>query len=87
VIDRQSQLFTKMLDAGRTLEQEERDESSKREAKSGAGIVSNAPATGTARGDPAVRFREPTWRELTGVSVEDRQLIAEYFRRLNVKKP
>ncbi len=52
VIDRQSQLFSRMLDAGRTLEQNERDDSNKREAKSGQGIVSDAPASGTSRGDP-----------------------------------
>jgi hypothetical protein len=86
VIDRQSQLYRRMLDAGRTLEQNERDESGKREAKSGEGIRGNAPASGVARGDPAVKFREPTWKELTGMTAEDRRLVSEYFRRLNEKK-
>ena len=86
VVDRQSQLFRRMLDAGRTLEQDERDESGKREAKSGQGIVSDAPKTGITTGTPAVQFREPTWKELTGLSAEDRQLVQEYFRRLNAKK-
>ena len=86
VINRQSQLYKRMLDAGRTLEQNERDESGKREAKSGEGIRGDAPATGASRGDPAVKFREPTWKELTGMSAEDRRLVSEYFRRLNEKK-
>lgn len=86
VVDRQSQLFRRMLDAGRTLEQNERDESDKREAKSGQGINADAPRTGIMRGDAAVRYKEPTWKELSGATAEDRQLIIEYFRRLNAKK-
>lgn len=86
VVDRQSQLFRRMLDAGRTLEQNERDESDKREAKSGQGINADAPKTGVMRGDAAVKFKEPTWKELSGATAEDRQLIIEYFRRLNAKK-
>jgi hypothetical protein len=86
VIDRQQRLFRRMLDAGRTLEQDERDESGKREARSGQGINSNAPATGTSSGAAAVKFKEPTWDELRGLSAEERRLVIEYFRRLNAKK-
>ena len=83
VIDRQQRLFHRMLDAGRTLEQDDRDDQGKREARSGQGIVSDAPATGAARGAAATKYREPTWDELRGLSPEDRRLIIEYFRRLN----
>jgi hypothetical protein len=86
VIDRQQRLFRHMLDAGRTLEQDERDDSGKREARSGQGINSNAPVTGTSSGAAAVKFKEPTWDELRGLSAEERRLVIEYFRRLNAKK-
>jgi hypothetical protein len=86
VIDRQQRLFRHMLDAGRTLEQDERDDSGKRESRSGQGINSNAPATGVSSGAAAVKFKEPTWDELRGLSAEERRLVIEYFRRLNAKK-
>ena len=87
VIDRQQRLFTRMLDAGRTLEQDQRDESDRREAKSGQGVMSDGPATGAARGAAAVKFREPTYDELRGLSPEERRLVLDYFRRMNGKKP
>ncbi|HKS07018.1 MAG TPA: hypothetical protein VJR92_11945 [Gemmatimonadaceae bacterium] len=87
VIDRQQRLFTRMLDAGRTLEQDQRDESDRREAKSGQGITSDGPATGSARGAAAQKFREPTYDELRGLTPEERRLVLDYFRRMNGKKP
>lgn len=87
VIDRQQRLFTRMLDAGRTLEQDQRDESDRREAKSGQGITSDGPATGAARGAAAQKFREPTYDELRGLTPEERRLVLDYFRRMNGKKP
>jgi hypothetical protein len=86
VIDRQQRLFGRMLDAGRTLEQDQRDDGNHREARSGEGITGAAPATGTSSGAAAAKFREPTWDELRGLSAEDRRLVIEYFRRLNAKK-
>jgi hypothetical protein len=81
-IQRQQQLFRRMLDAGRTLEQDERDESGKREAQAaqpGETVTPTAPA----RGQDAVRFREPTWSELRGLTPEERRTVLEYFKRIN----
>jgi hypothetical protein len=80
---RQQQLYRRLLDAGRTLEQDERDESGKREAKSGAGINGIAPADGPASGRNATKFQAPEWSQLRGLSAEERALVVEYFRRLN----
>src|SRR5206468_3182317 len=61
---RQQQLYKRLLDAGRTLEQDERDESGKREARSGAGINGVAPAEGTTTGRAATKFQSPDWTQL-----------------------
>ena len=81
-IQRQQQLFRRLLDAGRTLEQDERDESGKREAQAAKPGETFTP-TGPARGEDAVRFREPTWNELRGLSPEERRAVLEYFKRIN----
>jgi hypothetical protein len=86
VIDRQQRLFRRMLDAGRTLEQQDgREDSDRREARAGGSVVTDAPATGTARGAAAVKFREPTYEELRGYSADERRLIIDYFRRMNAR--
>jgi hypothetical protein len=80
---RQQQLYRKLLDAGRTLEQEERDEQGKREARSGVGVAGVAPAAGVESGRAASRYAPPSWGDLRALSADERRLVAEYFRRLN----
>ncbi len=79
---RQQQLFRRLLDAGRSLEKEERDDSSKREAKSATGTETFTPA-GRVDAKAAARFRPPTWDELRGLSADERRAILDYFTRLN----
>jgi hypothetical protein len=81
-IARQQQLFRRLLDAGRSLEKEEREDSGKREAKSAGAQDAFSP---NAKVDPkaAMRFRPPTWQELRGLSAEERRAILDYFTRLN----
>ena len=81
-IARQQQLFRRLLDAGRSLEKEERDDTGKRESKSAA---ANDAFTPGAKSDAraAVKFRPPTWDELRGLSVDERRAILDYFTRLN----
>lgn len=81
-VQRQQQLFRRMLDAGRTLEQNERDENGKREAQAPRDRDGVTPAADE-RGREAVRFREPTWNELRGLSPEERRAVLEYFKRIN----
>ena len=81
-LQRQQQLFRRMLDAGRTLEQNERDESGKREAQTAKEREGVAPQAAE-RGRDAVKFREPTWNELRGLTPEERRAVLEYFKRIN----
>ena len=79
---RQQQLFRRLLDAGKSLEKEERDDTGKREARSAAGTEVFGPgAKVDARA--AVRFRPPTWQELRALSADERRAILDYFTRLN----
>jgi hypothetical protein len=79
---RQQQLFRRLLDAGRSLEKEEREDTGKREAKSATGTETFTPG---ARVDAkaALRFRPPTWDELRALSPDERRAILDYFTRLN----
>ena len=82
--ERQEQLLRRMLDAGRSLEGEERDEG-KREATSANGVELFTPGTADASGAAARRWREPTWEELRGLSAEERRAVIDYFRRMNAE--
>ena len=82
--ERQEQLLRRMLDAGRSLEGEERDEG-KREATSATGVELFTPGAADASGAAARRWREPTWEELRGLSAEERRAVIDYFRRMNAE--
>ena len=83
---RQERLFRRMLDAGRALEQEQKDESQRRESRAARGTARFTPPDGPARDKAADRFAVPAWEELRGLSAEERRLVIEYFRRLNAEK-
>jgi hypothetical protein len=82
VLERQEQLFRRLLDAGRTLESDEDDERRERVAESARPGNVRVPA-GVDVPEGAPRFRYPSWAELRTLSPEKRRLILEYFRRLN----
>ncbi|HUQ45721.1 MAG TPA: hypothetical protein VM033_03660 [Gemmatimonadaceae bacterium] len=79
---RQQQLFRRLLDAGRSLEKEEREDTGKREAKSASASDTFTPGA-TVDAKAAQRFRPPTWEELRALSPDERRAIMEYFTRLN----
>lgn len=79
---RQQQLFRRLLDAGRSLEKEDREDTGKREATSAKGDQTFAP-TGTVQARAAVRFPPPRWEELRGLPPDERRAILDYFTRLN----
>ena len=83
VAARQQQLYRRLLDAGRFLEQDERDDQGPREAKSGAGVAGKANVDGPQSGKAGNKFAPPTWNDLRGLGAEERRLVIEYFRRLN----
>jgi hypothetical protein len=86
-VARQQQLFRRLLDAGRSLEKEEREDNEKREAKAAKGDDRFDPGQNAARGRAASRFREPTWSDLRGLTADERRAILEYFKRINAEKP
>jgi hypothetical protein len=79
---RQQQLFRRLLDAGRSLEKEEREDSGKREATSATGNETFTPA-GKVDPKAAVKFRPPSWQELRALSPDERRAILDYFTRIN----
>lgn len=87
VLERQQRLFRRMLDAGHTLENDQKEESGKRESRPGDQNNPFLPQGSTAAGKAALKYRVPEWNELRGLSADERRLVIEYFRRLNGDKP
>jgi hypothetical protein len=87
VYERQQRLFKRMLDAGRALENDQKDESGKRESKPGDQSNPFVPPSANTAGKSALKYRVPEWNELRGLSPAERRLVIEYFRRLNGDKP
>ncbi len=81
-IERQQHLFRRMLDAGRSLQGEEKDpEKQRRSETAKPGELSRPDAL-----DPRVlrgaEFPLPGWDELQRLSPDDRRRVLDYFRRL-----
>jgi hypothetical protein len=87
IIERQQRLFRKMLDAGRMMEEEEREDTGKREAKSWTGTDVFTPQGTSASGRAANKFQAPTWNELRGLTPDERRIVLEYFKRINGQRP
>jgi hypothetical protein len=86
-VARQQQLFRRLLDAGRSLQKDEREDTNKREATSAKGGNEFKPDNANASGKAGTKFREPTWEELRGLSADERRAILEYFKRINAQNP
>jgi hypothetical protein len=81
--ERQQRLFRRMLDAGRTLQGEERDEQKERQSTGAEGDDVRLPPALRARlADGAGQIRMPSWEELQRFAPEERRLVVDYFRRL-----
>jgi hypothetical protein len=87
VAARQQQLYRRLLDAGRFLEQEERDDQGPREAKAAGNNGANGRVDGPQSGKAGSKFAPPTWNDLRGLGPDERRLVIEYFRRLNGTTP
>ncbi len=87
VAARQAQLYRRLLDAGRFLEQDERDDQGPREAKAANGNGASGRVDGTQSGKAANKFAPPTWNELRGLGPDERRIVIEYFRKLNGTTP
>ncbi|MDE3054790.1 MAG: hypothetical protein KGJ70_12945, partial [Gemmatimonadota bacterium] len=82
-VARQEQLLRHMLDAGRSLAQDERQDAGKREAEAAVHPRLFTPEGTAGPGAAGVKYRAPTWDELRGLSADQRRAILEYFRRIN----
>lgn len=82
-VERQQRLFKRMLDAGRTLQGEERDDQKERQSQSATpGELRLPPALRARLLDENNRPRLPGWDELQRLSPEERRLVVDYFRVL-----
>ncbi len=84
---RQQALYRRLLDAGRFLEQDERDDQGPREAKAASGNGSSGRIDGPQSGKAASKYAPPTWNDLRGLGPDERRIVIEYFRRLNGPTP
>lgn len=87
-IERQQRLYHRLLDAGRTLSNDEPDENKDRVSRAATGDSVHLPAAlkpGATGAGPRLRY--PRWEELQGLSPEQRRLVLEYFRRINAPQP
>jgi hypothetical protein len=87
VASRQQALYRRLLDAGRFLEQDERDDQGPREAKAASGNGSTGRVDGPQSGKAGSKYAPPTWNDLRGLGPDERRLVIEYFRRLNGPTP
>lgn len=82
---RQERLFQRLLDAGRSLEKEE-EESEEREGET-AGVVQRVPIQALDASATGLRFAPPGSAELQRLPPAQRQLVLDYFERLNRLPP
>ena len=87
-IQRQEQLFRRLLDQGRTLRGHEDDTDKKRVAQTARQDNFRLPPAlrpGATGAGP--KYPYPTWEELQQLAPDQRRLILDYFRRLNAGTP
>ena len=80
-LQRQERLFHRLLDAGRSLEKDEYSE--ERESSAPGQFERNAVEVLSPEDMGALRFQPPLAEELQRLSPAQRQLVLEYFERLN----
>jgi len=83
-LERQEQLFRRLLDAGRSLRSEEEDEREERQSETAnPDNVRLPPSLDPDALGAGARYPYPEWDQLRRFSPEERRLILDYFRRLN----
>ena len=80
-LERQQRLFRRMLDAGRSLRDDEQPEDPERKSRTGEATAGHTP-TSTAR-PGALRYPPPSWEQLKQLAPSERAMVLDYFRRLN----
>lgn len=85
VVQRQERLFHRLLDAGRSLEREEFSE--ERESEEPGEFERGAVLSLTADQMGVIRYEIPDGEQLQRLSPSVRQLVLQYFERLNSARP
>lgn len=85
-IERQERLYRRLLDAGRTLSGQEPDENKDRTSRAATGDSVHVPVLLRPDATAGPRIRYPSWRDLEGMTPEQRRLVLEYFRLLNAPR-
>jgi hypothetical protein len=85
-VERQEQLFRRLLDAGRTLRSDEEDEREERQSETGDQTNLRVPPELLGPTGPEARYPYPKWEQLRRFTPEERRLILDYFRRLNAER-
>jgi hypothetical protein len=85
-LERQQRLFHRMLDAGRTLRNEDDEEDPQRRSVTAREGAVSLP-TGPRPREAGVRYPLPSWNALKGLSPGERAMVVDYFRRLNAPAP
>jgi hypothetical protein len=87
-VQRQDRLFRKMLDAGRTLQGEEKDDMKERQSTAAAaGALRRPDALDPRLRSGADDIRLPGWEALQRLSPDERRRVLEYFRLLSGGAP
>ncbi len=82
-LERQQRLFRRMLDAGRSLRNDDQPEDPDRKSRT-AESQSHAAPTSVAR-PGTLRYAVPAWNDLKALSPSERTMVLDYFRRLNAQ--
>jgi hypothetical protein len=81
-LERQQRLFRRMLDAGRSLRNDEEPEDPERKSRTAQDMPARA-APGAVPREGALRYPPPSWDDLRALTPADRAMVLDYFRRLN----
>jgi hypothetical protein len=82
-LERQQRLFRRMLDAGRTLQNQDEPEDPERRSETARARAARTPVA--AAPGAALRYPIPSWEALRTLSPADRAMVLDYFRRLNAQ--
>lgn len=83
MMQRQERLFHRLLDAGRSLKKEDEEVSEERESTAGGAFQRGVVVPLTADQLGALRYRTPDADQLQRLPPAIRQLVIQYFERLN----
>ena len=80
-LERQQQLFRRMLDAGRTL-RDDREADPERRSETAHTQLLHVP-TGAVPAGPGLRYPVPAWDDLKTLTPAERAMVLDYFQRIN----